>query len=244
MPAKKAKQSDLPFAALISELLPSLKSTLKSAQARDRVLEQMAIEGMGMMRRFIAQQEEQELRRQAAAQEAAKNFTHDALIATENVDDVRRSTADAVARANFFHSPGPTMPVLTPFVDSRGDIINIAENSVGGVQVIFSKAGSTRAKHFHKTDTHVCYVVSGQVVYKERNVCIACTKRGTEVHPAAEDSNPTRGFRFVAGERFVTGPLVAHQMDFPVDTVMVVMSEHPRDPKSYDADIVKFTESL
>ncbi len=33
-------------------------------------------------------------------------------------------------------------------------------------------------------------------------------------------------------------------MTFPVDTVMVVMSEHPRDPAGYDADIVKFTETL
>ena len=36
--------------------------------------------------------------------------------------------------------------------------------------MIESKAGSLRANHYHKTDWHYCYVISGQIRYFYRDL--------------------------------------------------------------------------
>ena len=146
-----------------------------------------------------------------------------------------------IKRFGAFHPTGaPNMATVIPFTDARGTIANIAEHDVGGVQVIVSKGGSTRAKHIHRTDTHICYVVSGSLRYIEKGA----KNRVDAPLPIPDPESPAQVYTYKTGDRFVTGPLVAHQMDFLEDTVMVVLSENPRDAVSYDADIVKFTESL
>jgi len=110
------------------------------------------------------------------------------------------------------------------FQDDRGTILPI-EHELGNVQVIWSKAGAIRANHFHKTDTHACYLVTGSIAYYWRNHGEETIKK--EI--------------FEAGTKFTTGPLIDHEMVFLTDSIMIVVSEFKRDPASYDEDIVKIS---
>jgi quercetin dioxygenase-like cupin family protein len=108
------------------------------------------------------------------------------------------------------------------FLDGRGKILPIVDD-FANVQVIHSNKGAVRANHYHKTDSHYCYLITGKVEYYWRN------------HGEDKIQNEA----FVAGELFLTGPNIDHQMVFQEDSIMVVVSEFKRDAVSYDADIVK-----
>jgi uncharacterized RmlC-like cupin family protein len=89
--------------------------------------------------------------------------------------------------------------------------------------MIWSKKGALRANHYHKTDTHTCYLVTGTIDYFWRN------HGETKIHKE----------QFGPGDLFKTGPLIDHEMVFTDDSIMVVVSEHKRDANTYDEDIVK-----
>ena len=90
--------------------------------------------------------------------------------------------------------------------------------------VIESKAGSLRANHYHKTDWHYCYVVSGEMEY---------------VHRLTGSNSPPEKIIVKEGEMVFTPPMVDHGMKFPVDTVFLTLSRNPRDQESYEADVVR-----
>jgi dTDP-4-dehydrorhamnose 3,5-epimerase-like enzyme len=90
--------------------------------------------------------------------------------------------------------------------------------------LIDSKAGSLRANHYHKTDWHYCYVVSGQIEYLHRQT-------GSNQDPKVILVNE--------GEMVFTPPMIDHGMKFPVDTVFLTLSRNPRDQESYEADVVR-----
>jgi dTDP-4-dehydrorhamnose 3,5-epimerase-like enzyme len=108
------------------------------------------------------------------------------------------------------------------FKDDRGLILPIIHD-FANVQMIYSNKGAVRANHYHKSDSHYCYMVSGSVRYLWRN-------HGEEtIHEEY----------FNKGQMFLTGPMIDHEMIFQEDSVMVVVSEHERDAATYDEDIVK-----
>ena len=79
--------------------------------------------------------------------------------------------------------------------------------------MINSKAGSLRANHYHKTDWHYCYVISGKIeyYYKELN------------------SDKTPELLVVEkGNMVFTPPLVEHCMKFPEDTLFLTLSRTSR----------------
>jgi uncharacterized RmlC-like cupin family protein len=89
--------------------------------------------------------------------------------------------------------------------------------------MIWSKPGALRANHYHKTDTHTCYLVSGDMMFYWRN------HGETKIHRE----------HFGPGDMFKTGPLIDHEMVFETESCMVVISAHQRDADTYDEDIVK-----
>lgn len=111
--------------------------------------------------------------------------------------------------------------------DPRGLIESICHDPVGSIIRIFSKAGSVRSNHWHRTDWHICYVVSGEMDYYER-----------EVH-GFEGKYGISKKTVKAGEWVKTGPLMEHTTVFPVDTVLLVFAKNARDEDSYDADLVR-----
>ena len=106
--------------------------------------------------------------------------------------------------------------------DDRGWIEHL-DVPLGSVQRIFSKAGTTRSNHYHKTDAHTLAVVSGAMFYYER---LVGSDRTTEVYVGE-------------GQSIFTPPMMEHTTKFPVDTVLLCFSKNPRDQKSYEDDVVR-----
>lgn len=111
-----------------------------------------------------------------------------------------------------------------PFVDGRGSIKPLVDIMMRSAVMIESKAGSLRANHFHKTDWHFCYVVSGEIEYIHR--------------PTGSDHEPET-IIVHKGEMVFTPPMIDHGMKFPIDTVFLTLSRNPRDQVSYEADVVR-----
>ncbi len=59
----------------------------------------------------------------------------------------------------------PIVPMTKEFADARGSILPLADEEMKSAVLITSKAGSIRANHYHKTDWHYCYVLSGSIDY-------------------------------------------------------------------------------
>ncbi len=111
-----------------------------------------------------------------------------------------------------------------PFTDERGTIKPLVDLIIKSAVMIESKAGSLRANHYHKTDWHYSYVISGLIEYYHR--------------PTGSDKKPDK-IIVKAGEMIFTPPMIDHSMIFPVDTVFLALSRNPRDQKSYEADVVR-----
>ena len=66
-----------------------------------------------------------------------------------------------------------------PFINDKGIIQNLLLFPITSIAVITSKAGSVRSNHYHKTDWHYLYILSGSMKYyeKENRVhCFSCGK--------------------------------------------------------------------
>lgn len=123
------------------------------------------------------------------------------------------------------HDHGATIvPLEEPFVDARGVIRPLVEADIRSVLVIESKAGSVRADHYHHTDWHYLYVVSGRMIYWYR---------------PHGDTSPPKRLVVEAGQLVFTPPMMEHRTDFPVDTVCVTLSRNQRDQAAYEADVVR-----
>lgn len=112
------------------------------------------------------------------------------------------------------------------YTSGAGTITNLLQEPCGGVGIICSKAGSVRANHFHKTDWHFLYVLSGKMRY-------------THIGPQGRLE-----FLVPQGQMVFTPPREPHALEFLEDTVMVSMSKLPRDHKSHEADVVRLEVPL
>jgi quercetin dioxygenase-like cupin family protein len=110
------------------------------------------------------------------------------------------------------------------FLDARGSIQPLPFASVNDVAIISSKRGAVRANHYHRTDSHHSYVLSGSLEYVYR--------------PVGSTEPPTRKV-IKAGELFFTPPMVEHAMVFLEDTVFLNLSNNNRDHDNYEADVVR-----
>jgi len=115
------------------------------------------------------------------------------------------------------------VPLTPAFADARGTIQNLVEQDCGGVGLIHTKAGSRRSSHWHRTDWHYLYIVSGRARYRERKV-------GTET---------VVEFWVGPGQMVWTGPNTEHWMEFPEDTVMISVSKLSRQHDVHESDLVR-----
>jgi len=116
------------------------------------------------------------------------------------------------------------VPLERPFVDKRGLIQPLVDQMIKSAVLIDSKKGSLRANHYHKTDWHYCYVISGCIEYYHRQT-------GSEEKPEM--------LIIKQGQMVFTPPMIDHGMKFPEDTVFLALSRNPRDQESYEADVVR-----
>jgi quercetin dioxygenase-like cupin family protein len=117
---------------------------------------------------------------------------------------------------------------MDTIVEERGKIIPVSEDlGIRTVLVIESKKGAVRANHWHKTDTHIMYILSGLARYVETEEAGGCA-------PPLYTLDRLVG----PGDKIVTVPNVPHAMEFLEDSVMIVCSTNVRDEKTYLSEIV------
>ncbi len=128
-----------------------------------------------------------------------------------------------------------TIPRLErPHVDRRGSLHVIASSRslgtrFGSVVVISSRKGTVRANHRHHQDSHLCYLVSGKMLYLERK-------------PGA--ARPNKRVIVGAGEAVFTPPKVDHAMKFLKDTVFITVADRHRSQADYEKDLVRLSPPL
>ena len=106
--------------------------------------------------------------------------------------------------------------------DDRGFIQSLVNFPMKNLSLIASKKGSVRSNHYHLTDWHYMYVLSGSFDYHFR-------PSGTEQKPSV--------IRVTAGEMVFTPPMEDHATVFLEDTQLLAMSRNPRDQEAYEADV-------
>ena len=128
---------------------------------------------------------------------------------------------DLVNANNFPQEP--LVPLDPPFEDVRGKIQNLLNCSIGAVAIITSKKDSVRSNHWHKSNWHYLYVVSGSVKYYERNL---------------DGSNIVEA-EYKAGDMFFTPPNKVHKTIFLADTVMMSFGRDSKDHHHHEEDVVR-----
>jgi quercetin dioxygenase-like cupin family protein len=108
--------------------------------------------------------------------------------------------------------------------DARGAIQCLVNLPTKNVSLISSKRGSLRSNHFHKTDWHYMYVLTGRFEYYYR--------------PAGSSEAP-KMIVLSRGDMVFTPPMEDHATVFLEDTDLVVMSKNPRDQAAYESDVVR-----
>lgn len=108
---------------------------------------------------------------------------------------------------------------------ARGVIDKIAEGEYHSILRITSKKGTVRANHYHQSDSHVCYILSGKLEY------VWCDAR--------DASAPLQRRIIGPGEPFYTPPMVAHAMVFLEDTDFLAFTTSPRrTQQDYEDEVV------
>lgn len=114
------------------------------------------------------------------------------------------------------------------FVDERGAITRLLDDgktTITSILLITAKAGSVRANHYHKTDSHYCYMLSGRMEYIEQ--------------PVGVEGAPRESVIVEAGDMVYTAPMAAHAMRFLEDSVFLAFSTRSREQELYEEDTVR-----
>ena len=112
----------------------------------------------------------------------------------------------------------------SPHVDDRGSIQSLVNFPMKNLSLISSKKGTVRSNHYHLTDWHYMFVLSGSFDYYFR--------------PTGNDIAP-KVINVKAGEMVFTPPMEDHATVFLEDTQLLAMSRNPRDQEAYESDVMR-----
>lgn len=116
------------------------------------------------------------------------------------------------------------------FVDERGGITRIIDDAkikLRGVLLITSRAGSVRANHYHKSDFHYVYIVSGRCEYSER--------------PVDDPKAIVETVVLEPGDMVLTKPGIIHAIKFLENTVFYTFTTEKRQQDLYEEDTKRIT---
>lgn len=133
-----------------------------------------------------------------------------------NADKNTSSSADGEDRVQI--------GLAEPFVDSRGSIQPLVDGDFKTAQLISSVSGSVRANHYHKSDYHYMYLLTGAFDYYHR--------------PTGSDEEP-ECVHLKAGDVVYTPAMVDHAVKFVEDTTFLNFAGRQRDQGSYEDDLVR-----
>ena len=119
---------------------------------------------------------------------------------------------------------GPLVSLPAPFEDMRGVIQTLVDGGIHSIQIITSKAGTVRANHYHRTDSHHMYVIKGTMKYFHR--------------PVGDTSAPSWVY-VKEGQMVFSPPRVEDAVEFIEDSVFLNITGKPRDRGSYEDDLVR-----
>ena len=111
-----------------------------------------------------------------------------------------------------------------PFIDARGEIQPLVDEMMRSAVLIESKAGSIRANHYHKTDWHYCYVLSGEIKYFYR---------------PHGDNEMAKELIIRENQMFFTPPMIEHAMVFEKATQFLTWSRNSRIQEIYETDVCR-----
>jgi|TARA_B110000008_G_scaffold266167_1_gene292084 quercetin dioxygenase-like cupin family protein len=109
-----------------------------------------------------------------------------------------------------------------PHEDDRGYIQSLVNFPMKNLSLISSKRGAIRSNHYHLTDWHYMYVLSGSFEYYYR--------------PTNSSEQP-KSVIVKAGELIFTPPMEDHATVFLEDCDLLAMSRNPRDQEAYEEDV-------
>jgi hypothetical protein len=119
---------------------------------------------------------------------------------------------------------GVRAEMIPPYTDDRGSLQTLINCTIENVALITSKKGTIRSNHYHKTDWHYMYMVTGSADYYYR---------------PTGSPEPPKKILFKQGDLVYTGAMEDHATVFLEDSVLLAMSGHPRDQATYESDVVR-----
>lgn len=114
------------------------------------------------------------------------------------------------------------------FTDERGFISRLVDDDTlkfRAVLYITGKKGAVRGNHYHKTDAHYVYCLSGKFRYSEKDMNKRSPKKESVI--------------LKPGDLVLSHPMVAHSMEFLEDTVFLAITTEPREHEKYEGDTVR-----
>ena len=118
-----------------------------------------------------------------------------------------------------------TRNIKPEFIDERGGITRILDSymPIRSILLITCKKGSIRSNHYHKKDSHWCYILSGKAEWYQQKLGSKKIKKTT----------------LNAGDMIYDAPTVIHAGKFLEDTVELAFCAQSREQKNYEKDTVK-----
>lgn len=114
------------------------------------------------------------------------------------------------------------------FIDDRGYISRVINDSklpIKSILFITRKAGAITANHYHKTDAHYIYCLTGKIRYFEKDM----RKKNARVTSVILEP----------GDLVLSLPMIAHATEFLEDTTFLAFASENRDQKAYEEDTVR-----
>lgn len=121
-------------------------------------------------------------------------------------------------------------------VDKRGHITNLLTVPIQHVALIHSLPGSIRGNHFHRTDSHYTYLVSGSASYYQE----ATTRLAIDAMPGGDWLSDLETTDLLPGDMVYTPAGIAHTFLFREESVFLAFTTESRVGGRYEKDTVPF----
>lgn len=109
------------------------------------------------------------------------------------------------------------------FEDERGLIANLTPDvHIQDILYITGKKGAVRGNHYHKLDTHYCYVVEGILDYEYIG-----------------HDGEVKTEKLFKGDIVFTPPLEKHRFTFLTDGAFIALATQSRKQEDYEEDTVR-----
>lgn len=107
--------------------------------------------------------------------------------------------------------------------DSRGKFLSIIDDKIHNISILKSKRNTIRSNHYHLTDWHYIYVISGSIHYLFKKI----------------NEKDIKYLFIKKGEVIFTPPMEIHTTYFSQETEILVANGQNRNRNTYEKDLVR-----